>query len=101
MRNLWSAEASPAMSSSAVAEHRVRSSCSYACKGCLSDYVRNLLTMFTGKDLDPLSGAEHDMVPDRKVNQVRIEAQLLHRVGSEPFVLGGHSHRVFAAFFRR
>src|SRR5712691_6849789 len=55
--------------------------------------------MFTGKDVGPLSGTEHDMVPDRKVNQVRIEAQLLHRVGSEPFVLWGHVHRVFAAFF--
>src|SRR5262245_32889661 len=55
--------------------------------------------MFTGKDIDTLSGAEHDMVPDRKGNQVRIEAQLLHRVGSEPFVLGRHVHRIFAAFF--
>src|SRR5215510_9069717 len=55
--------------------------------------------MVTGKDIDPLSGTEHDMVPDRKVNQVRMEAQLLHGVGSEPFVLGGHIHRVFAAFF--
>jgi hypothetical protein len=26
-------------------------------------------------------------------------AQLLHRVGSEPFVLGGHVHRVWAACF--
>jgi hypothetical protein len=48
--------------------------------------------MFTGKDVSPLSGTEHDMVPDRKVNQVRIEAQLLYRVGSEPCVLGGHSY---------
>src|SRR2546422_5128644 len=55
--------------------------------------------MCTGKDVGPLSGTQHDMVPDRKVNQVRIEAQLLHRVGSEPFVLGGHVHRVCAAFF--
>src|SRR5215831_5769201 len=68
-------------------------------QGCLSDHIRNLLTMFTGKDIDPLSGTQHDMVPDRKVNQVRMEAQLLHRVGSEPFVLWGHLHRVFAAFF--
>src|SRR5215470_9962702 len=68
-------------------------------QGCLSYHVRNLLTMFTGKDIDTLSGAEHDMVPDRKGNQVRIEAQLLHRVGSEPFVLWGHVHRIFAAFF--
>src|SRR5262247_921670 len=68
-------------------------------QACLSDHVRNLLTMFSGKDVDPLSGAENDMVPDRKGNQVRMEAQLLHRVGSEPFVLGGHMHRVFAAFF--
>jgi hypothetical protein len=56
--------------------------------------------MFTGKDVGPLSGAEHDMVLDRKVNQVRTEVQLLYRVGSEPFVLWGHAHRVFAAFFR-
>src|SRR6266700_746950 len=55
--------------------------------GCLSDQVSHRLTMFAGKDVGPLSGAQHDMVPDRKVNQVRIEAQLLHRVGSEPFVL--------------
>src|SRR5215510_10264292 len=55
--------------------------------------------MFTGKDVDPLSGAENDMVPDRKGNQVRIEAQLLHRVGSEPFILLGHIRRVFVAFF--
>jgi hypothetical protein len=55
--------------------------------------------MFTGKDVGPLSGTEHDMVPDRKVNQVRTKAQLLYRVGSEPFILGGHVHRVFAAFF--
>src|SRR5262249_35682542 len=67
--------------------------------GCLSDHIRNLRTMFTGKDVDPLSGAEHDMVPDRKVNQVRIEAQLLHRVRSKPFVLWGHICRVFAVFF--
>src|SRR5438128_884787 len=67
---------------------------------CLSDHVRNLLTMLTGRDVDPLSGTQHDMVPDRKSNQVRIDAQLLHRVGSEPFVLWGHMHRVFAAFFR-
>jgi hypothetical protein len=60
--------------------------------GCLSDQVSYRLTMFTGKDVDPLSGTEHDMVPDRKVNQVRIEAQLLYRVGSEPCVLGGHSY---------
>src|SRR5262245_18446028 len=39
------------------------------------------------------------MVPDRKVNQVRMVAQLLHRVGSEPFVLWGHVPRVFAACF--
>src|SRR4029450_12028468 len=67
--------------------------------GCLSDQVSHRLTMFTGKDVDPLSGAEHDMVPDRKVNQVRMAAQLLHRVGSEPLILGGYIHRVFAAFF--
>src|SRR5262250_2281360 len=66
--------------------------------GCLSDQVSYRLTMLTGKDVDPLSGAENDMVPDRKVNQVRMEAQLLHRVGSEPFVLGGPIRRVFAAF---
>src|SRR5215475_3222622 len=54
--------------------------------------------MFTGKDVGPLPGTESNMVPDRKVNQVRIEAQLLHRVGSKPFVLGGHIRRVFAAF---
>src|SRR5215510_10659945 len=69
--------------------------------GCLSDHIRNLRTMFTGKDVDPLSGAEHDMVPDRKVNQVRMEAQLLRCIGSEPFVLGGHVRRVFATFFSR
>jgi hypothetical protein len=57
--------------------------------------------MFTGKDVGPLSGTQHNMVSDRKVNQVRIKAQLLHRVGSEPFVLGGHAHRVFAAYFQR
>src|SRR5215475_10237144 len=68
-------------------------------EGCLSDQVSYRLTMFTGKDVDPLSGAENDMVPDRKVKQVRMEAQLLHRVGSKPFVLGGHMRRVFAAFF--
>src|SRR5215510_1706355 len=67
--------------------------------GCLSDHVRHLLTMFTGKDVDPLSGTEHDMVPDRKGNQVGIAAQLLHRVGSKPFVLWGHIYRVCAAFF--
>src|SRR5437016_7939204 len=55
--------------------------------------------MVTGKDVDPLSGTENDMVPDRKVNQVRIEAQLLYRVGSEPFVLWRHTCRIFAAFF--
>src|SRR5215831_5452976 len=69
--------------------------------GCLSYHIRNRLTMLTGKDVDPLSGAEHDMVPDRKVNQVRMEAQLLHRVGSEPFVLCGYVPCVFAAFLRR
>src|SRR5437868_5440184 len=53
--------------------------------------------MFTGKDVGPLPGTQHDMVPDRKGNQVRMEAQLLHRVGSKPFVLWGHVHRVFAA----
>src|SRR4029453_177904 len=67
--------------------------------GCSSDQVSHRLTMFTGKDVDPLSGAEHDMVPDRKVNQVRTEAQLLYHVCSEPFVFGGYVHRVFAAFF--
>src|SRR6266705_4949763 len=67
--------------------------------GCLSDQVSYRLTMFTGKDVGPLSGAEYNMVPDRKGNQVRTEAQLLHRVGSEPFVLGRHIHRVCAAFF--
>src|SRR5215468_5555477 len=69
--------------------------------GCLSDHIRNLLTMFTGKDVDPLSGTEHDMVPDRKGNQVRMEAQLLHCVCSEPFVLWGHIRRIFTAFLRR
>src|SRR5262245_55726662 len=39
--------------------------------------------MFTGKDVGPLSDTEHNMIPDRKSNQVRIEAQLLHRVCSE------------------
>src|SRR5215467_2513887 len=68
-------------------------------QGCLSYHVRHLLTMLAGKDVDPLSGAENDMVPDRKGNQIRVEAQLLHRVGSEPFVLWRHVHRVFAAFF--
>src|SRR5262245_24090265 len=53
--------------------------------------------MSTGKDVGPLSGTQNDMVPDRKVNQVRMVAQLLHRVCSEPFVLGGHVLRVFAA----
>src|SRR5438132_12424217 len=67
--------------------------------GCLSDQVSHRLTMFTGKDVAPLSGAEHDMVPDRKVNQVRMEAQWLPRVCSEPLVLWGHVHRVCAAFF--
>src|SRR6516162_1367352 len=67
--------------------------------GCLSDQVSYRLTMFTGKDVAPLSGTEHDMVPDRKVNQVRMEAQLLHRVGAEPFILRGHMRRVFAAWF--
>jgi len=57
--------------------------------------------MFTGKDVDPMSGTEHDMIPDRKGNQVRIVPQLLHCVCSEPFVLWGHAYRVFAAFFRR
>src|SRR5215471_11155173 len=69
--------------------------------GCLSDQISHRLTMFTDKDVDPLSSAEHDMVADRKEHQVRSEAQLLHRVGSEPFILWGHIHRVFAAFFRR
>src|SRR5262249_1075607 len=55
--------------------------------------------MFTGKDVDPLSGAENDMVPDRKVNQVRMEAQLLHCVGSEPLVFWGHIRCVFVACF--
>ena len=64
-------------------------------------HVLNLLTMFTDKDVGPLSGAEYNMVPDRKVHQVRMEAQLLHRVGSEPFVLWGHVYRVFADIFRR
>src|SRR2546428_9134137 len=68
--------------------------------GCLSHQLSHRLTMFTGKDIDPLSGTQHDMVLDRKVNQVRIEAQLLHCVCSKPFVLWGHVHRVFAAFFR-
>src|SRR6266478_9300004 len=68
-------------------------------QGCLSDQVSHRLTMFTGKDVGPLSGAEHNMVPDRKVNQVRTTAQVLYRVGSEPLVLGGHVHRVYAAFF--
>jgi hypothetical protein len=70
-------------------------------EGCLSDQVSYRLTMFTGKDVSPLSGAKNDMIPDRKGNQVRIEAQLLHRIGSEPFVLGGHASHVFAAFFRQ
>jgi hypothetical protein len=39
--------------------------------------------MFTGKDVGPLSDTEHNMIPDRKSNRVRIEAQLLHRVCSE------------------
>src|SRR5262249_43694986 len=56
------------------------------------------LTMFTGKDVGPLSGAEGDMVPDRKGNQVRIVAQLLHRVCSKPFVFGRHIHRVYRVF---
>src|SRR2546428_9411383 len=68
--------------------------------GWLSDQVSHRLTMFTGKDVGPLSGTQHDMVPDRKVNKVRMEAQLLHCVGSEPFVLWGHAHRVCSAFFR-
>src|SRR5262247_2875271 len=68
--------------------------------GCLSHYVSHGLTMFTGKDVDPLSGTEHDMVLDCKVNQVGTKAQLLHRVGSEPFVLGGHACHVFADIFR-
>jgi hypothetical protein len=55
--------------------------------------------MCTRKDVNPLSGAENDMVPDRKVNQVRMEAQLLRCVGSEPLILWGHVPRVFAAFF--
>src|SRR6266446_5329913 len=66
---------------------------------CLSDEVSHRLTMCTGKDVGPSSGAEHDMVLDRKVNQVRTKAQWLHRVCSEPLVLGGHVHRVCAAFF--
>src|SRR4030095_11885622 len=57
--------------------------------------------MFTGKDIDPLSSTQHDMVPYRKVNQVRMEAQLLHRVGSEPFVFWGYAYRVCADIFRR
>src|SRR5215471_7556348 len=67
--------------------------------GCLSDQVSHRFTMFTGKDVGPLSGTEHNMVPDRKGNQIRVEAQLLHRIGSEPFILGGHIYRVCAAFF--
>src|SRR6267142_2562965 len=69
--------------------------------GCLSDQVRYRLTMFTGKDVSPLSGTQHDMVPDCKVNQVRTEIQLLHRVGSKPFILWGHIHRVFTDIFCR
>src|SRR5437870_5657263 len=69
-------------------------------EGCLSDQVSYRLTMFTRKDVDPLSGTENDMVPDRKVNQVRIALQLLHRVGSEPFILGGHTHRLCRNLFR-
>src|SRR6266853_5707953 len=68
--------------------------------GCLSDQVSYLLTMFTGKDVSPLSGTQHDMVPDCKVNQVRTEIQLLHRVGSEPFVPGGHTSRICTDLFR-
>src|SRR5215471_3686590 len=68
-------------------------------QGCLAYQVSYKLTMFIGKVWDTLSGTEHDMVPDRKGNQVRMVAQLLHRVGSKPFVLGGHICRVFAAFF--
>jgi hypothetical protein len=69
-------------------------------EGCLSDQVSHLLIVLAGKALDPLSGTEHDMVPERTRNEVRIEAQLLHGVCSEPFVLWGHAHRVFTAFFR-
>src|SRR2546427_3606248 len=68
--------------------------------GCLSDQVSHRLTMVTGKDVDPLSGAENDMVPDCKVNQVRIAAQLLHCICSEPLVLWGHARRVFTDLFR-
>src|SRR5215470_17787678 len=67
--------------------------------GCLSDQVSHRIIMVTGKNVGPLSGAEHDMVPNRKGNQVRMEAQLLYRVGSEPFVLGEHMHRFLTAFF--
>jgi hypothetical protein len=42
--------------------------------GCLSDQVSHRLTMFTGKNVGPLSGAEYNVVPDRKVNQVWMEA---------------------------
>src|SRR6266851_5500428 len=62
--------------------------------GCLSNQVSHRLTMFTDKDVDSLSGAEHDMVLDRQVNQVRMVAQLVHRVGSEPLILWGHTLRM-------
>jgi hypothetical protein len=32
----------------------------------LSDQVSHRLTMFSGKDVGPLFGTEHDMVPDSK-----------------------------------
>src|SRR5712691_11166263 len=56
--------------------------------------------MFTGKDVAPLSGTEHDMIPDRKGNQVWIDPQLLHCVCSEPLVLGGHPSRICTDLFR-
>lgn len=68
---------------------------------CFSDQVRHRLKMFPGKDLGSLSGTEHDMVPDRKGNQVRIDAQLLHRVCSEPLLLWGHADRVSEHLFHR
>src|SRR5438876_744530 len=67
---------------------------------CLSDQVSHRLTMFTGKDVDPLSRGENDMVPDRTGTQVRVDPQLLHRVCLEPFVLLGYAHRIFRDLFR-
>ena len=58
-------------------------------EGCLSDQVSHRLIMLAWKTWDPLSGTEHDMVPERTRNEVRIEAQLLHvSHAREPFILG-------------